>query len=354
MSDTNNAAAFLQSATSAGASDIFVVAGLPISYKVNGVMHTEGERLMPHDTELFIRNIYELAGNRSIERFLQTGDDDFSFAIPGLSRFRVSTYKQRGSLAAVIRIIAFELPRPDEIGIPPAVLSLTSMTKGLILVTGPAGSGKSTTLSCLVDQINSSRQDHIITLEDPLEFLHRHKKSIVSQREISTDTDNYLTALRAALRQSPDVILLGEMRDHETIQTAMTAAETGHLVLSSLHTIGAASTISRIIDVFDPSQQHQIAMQLSMVLRAVISQQLVPSIQGGMIPAFEIMIMTPAISNMIRDNKTHQIEGIIYTSAKEDMISMDNSLLQLYKAGRISRETALQYSTNAEMLKKKL
>ena len=317
-------------------------------------MHTEGERLMPHDTELFIRNIYELAGNRSIERFLETGDDDFSFAIPGLSRFRVSTYKQRGSLAAVIRIIAFELPRPDEIGIPPAVLSLTSMTKGLILVTGPAGSGKSTTLSCLVDQINSTRQDHIITLEDPLEFLHRHKKSIVSQREISTDTDNYLTALRAALRQSPDVILLGEMRDHETIQTAMTAAETGHLVLSSLHTIGAASTISRIIDVFDPSQQHQIAMQLSMVLRAVISQQLVPSIHGGMIPAFEIMIMTPAISNMIRDNKTHQIEGIIYTSAKEDMISMDNSLLQLYKAGRISRETALQYSTNAEMLKKKL
>ena len=354
MSDTNNAAAFLQSATSAGASDIFVVAGLPISYKVNGIMHTEGERLMPHDTELFIRNIYELAGNRSIERFLETGDDDFSFAIPGLSRFRVSTYKQRGSLAAVIRIIAFELPRPDEIGIPPAVLSLTSMTKGLILVTGPAGSGKSTTLSCLVDQINSTRQDHIITLEDPLEFLHRHKKSIVSQREISTDTDNYLTALRAALRQSPDVILLGEMRDHETIQTAMTAAETGHLVLSSLHTIGAASTISRIIDVFDPSQQHQIAMQLSMVLRAVISQQLVPSVQGGMIPAFEIMIMTPAISNMIRDNKTHQIEGIIYTSAKEDMISMDNSLLQLYKAGRISRETALQYSTNAEMLKKKL
>ncbi|RKJ48696.1 PilT/PilU family type 4a pilus ATPase [bacterium 1XD42-54] len=354
MSDTNNAAAFLQSATSAGASDIFVVAGLPISYKVNGIMHTEGERLMPHDTELFIRNIYELAGNRSIERFLETGDDDFSFAIPGLSRFRVSTYKQRGSLAAVIRIIAFELPRPDEIGIPPAVLSLTSMTKGLILVTGPAGSGKSTTLSCLVDQINSTRQDHIITLEDPLEFLHRHKKSIVSQREISTDTDNYLTALRAALRQSPDVILLGEMRDHETIQTAMTAAETGHLVLSSLHTIGAASTISRIIDVFDPSQQHQIAMQLSMVLRAVISQQLVPSIHGGMIPAFEIMIMTPAISNMIRDNKTHQIEGIIYTSAKEDMISMDNSLLQLYKAGRISRETALQYSTNAEMLKKKL
>ena len=309
---------------------------------------------MPKDTELLIRSIYELDGNRSMNHFLETGDDDFSFAVPGLSRYRVSTYKQRGSLAAVIRVIAFELPNPEILGIPSVVLSLTSLTKGLVLVTGPAGSGKSTTLACLVDRINSSRQDHIITLEDPLEFLHRHKKSIVSQREISTDTDNYLTALRAALRQSPDVILLGEMRDHETIQTVMTAAETGHLVLSSLHTVGAANTISRIIDVFEPSQQHQIAVQLSMVLRAVVSQQLVPSVNGEMIPAFEIMIMTPAISNMIRDNKIHQIEGIIYTSAKEDMISMDNSLLQLYKENKVSRETVLQYCTNAEMIRKKL
>lgn len=344
---------FLEAATHAQASDIFIVAGLPLSYKVNGTLHYEGERLMPADTEDLIRQIFAL-DNRSIEPFLQCGDDDFSFAIPGLSRFRVSTYKQRGSLAAVIRIIAFELPDPDVLGIPSSVLSLTDMTKGMILITGSAGSGKSTTLSCLIDRINSSRQDHIITLEDPLEFLHRHKKSIVSQREIATDTDNYLTALRAALRQSPDVILLGEMRDHETIQTAMTAAETGHLVLSSLHTLGAANTISRIIDVFDPSQQHQIAVQLSMVLRAVVSQQLVPSIKGGLIPVFEIMIMTPAISNMIRDNKTHQIDGIIYTSAKDDMISMDNSLLNLYKEGKITRETALQYCTNPDMLKKKL
>ncbi len=354
MIDTNRATTVLQTATQAGASDIFIVAGLPLSYKVNGTIQSVDDRLMPHDTEVLIQSIYELAGNRSMQHFLETGDDDFSFAIPGLSRYRVSTYKQRGSLAAVIRIIAFELPDPKNLGIPSSVLNLTSLTKGLVLVTGPAGSGKSTTLSCLVDRINSTRQSHIITLEDPLEFLHRHKKSIVSQREISTDTDNYLTALRAALRQSPDVILLGEMRDHETIQTAMTAAETGHLVLSSLHTIGAASTISRIIDVFDASQQHQIAMQLSMVLRAVISQQLVPSVDDKMIPAFEIMVMTPAISNMIRDNKTHQIEGIIYTSAKEEMISMDNSLLQLYKSGQISRETALQYCTNVEMMKKKV
>ena len=354
MSDTIHITEMLQKATNANASDIFIVAGLPLSYKVNGILHSEGERLMPKDTELLIRSIYELDGNRSMNHFLETGDDDFSFAVPGLSRYRVSTYKQRGSLAAVIRVIAFELPNPEILGIPSVVLSLTSLTKGLVLVTGPAGSGKSTTLACLVDRINSSRQNHIITLEDPLEFLHRHKKSIVSQREISTDTDNYLTALRAALRQSPDVILLGEMRDHETIQTVMTAAETGHLVLSSLHTVGAANTISRIIDVFEPSQQHQIAVQHSMVLRAVVSQQLVPSINGEMIPAFEIMIMTPAISNMIRDNKIHQIEGIIYTSAKEDMISMDNSLLQLYKENKISRETVLQYCTNAEMIRKRL
>ena len=349
-----DAVAILRQATEEKASDIFIVAGLPVSYKVHGVLKTMGERMMPQDTEQIVKQIYELAGNRNIDRFLASGDDDFSFAIPGLSRYRVSTYLQRGSLASVIRIISFELPNPADLGIPQSVLNLTSYTKGMVLVTGPAGSGKSTTLSCLVEKINTSRTGHIITLEDPLEFLHRHKMSIVSQREISTDTDNYLTALRAALRQSPDVILLGEMRDHETIQTAMTAAETGHLVLSSLHTIGAASTISRIIDVFDPSQQRQIAIQLSMVLRAVVSQQLIPTLDGNMAPAFEIMVMTPAISNMIRDNKTHQIDGIIYTSAKDDMISMDNSLLKLYKEKRISKEVALQYSTNPEMLKKKL
>ncbi len=349
-----DAVSILRQATEEKASDIFIVAGLPVSYKVNGVLQTLGERMMPNDTEQIVKQIYELAGNRNIDHFLKSGDDDFSFAIPGLSRYRVSTYLQRGSLASVIRIISFELPNPSDLGIPQSVLNLTSYTKGMVLVTGPAGSGKSTTLSCLVEKINSSRTGHIITLEDPLEFLHRHKMSIVSQREISTDTDNYLTALRAALRQSPDVILLGEMRDHETIQTAMTAAETGHLLLSSLHTIGAASTISRIIDVFDPSQQRQIAIQLSMVLRAVVSQQLIPTLDGKMTPAFEIMVMTPAISNMIRDNKTHQIDGIIYTSAKDDMISMDNSLLKLYKEKRISKEVALQYSTNPEMLKKKL
>ena len=351
---TINAAAILQDATEAGASDIFIVAGLPLSYRVNGVLFHKGERLMPDSTEAFIRQIYELTHTHPIDDFLKNGDDDFSFAIPGLSRFRVSTYKQRGSLAAVIRVITFELPNPAALGIPGAVMGLSEYTKGMVLVTGPAGSGKSTTLACLVDRINSTKQDHIITLEDPLEYLHHHKESIVSQREISTDTENYLVALRAALRQSPDVILLGEMRDFETIQTAMTAAETGHLVLSSLHTIGAANTISRIIDVFDASQQRQIAVQLSMVLKAVVSQQLVPAKNGTLVPAFEIMVMTPAIGNMIRDNTVHQIDGIIYTSAKEDMISMDNSLLELYRKGIITQETVLQYCTNPEMTRKKL
>lgn len=251
--------AFLELATQKKASDIFIIAGRPLSVKIDGKLCTlDGfeERLMPPETDEFIRIIYKLAHDRNIEPMLETGDDDFSMAIPGLSRFRVNTYRQRGSLAAVIRIIAFNLPDPQDLHIPPAVMEAADLTKGMVLITGPAGSGKSTTMACIIDKINHSREGHIITLEDPLEYLHRHDKCIVSQREICTDTANYLVSLRATLRQSPDVILLGEMRDHETIQTAMTAAETGHLILSSLHTTGAANTISRIMDVFEPSQQH--------------------------------------------------------------------------------------------------
>ena len=273
---------------------------------------------------------------------------------PVLSRFRVNAYRQRGSLAAVIRVIAFDLPNPDILHIPEEVMSAADFTKGMVLVTGPAGSGKSTTMACIVDRINHSREGHIITLEDPLEYLHRHDKCIVSQREICTDTESYLVSLRATLRQSPDVILLGEMRDYETIQTAMTAAETGHLVLSSLHTTGAANTIGRIVDVFEPSQQRQVSIQLSMVLQAVISQQLVPDINGHNIPVFEVMRLNPAIRNMIRDNKVHQIDGVISSSAHEGMRAMDQSLLELYKQGRITRETALKYASNGDMLKRKL
>ncbi len=345
----------LQQAVSDNVSDIFIVAGLPISFRKNGVIHKYNEdRLLPADTELLLKQIYELAGNREIESFEENGDDDFSFAIPGISRFRVCAYRQRSTLSAVIRIITFNLPDPADLGIPDYIIQLGSAENGMALVTGPAGSGKSTTLACIIDHINKNRESHIITLEDPLEYLHRHNKSIVSQREINVDTENYVTALRAALRQSPDVILLGEMRDYETINVAMTAAETGHLLLSTLHTIGAANTIDRIIDVFPANQQRQIAIQLSTVLNAVVSQQLVPTVDGRMVPAFEIMTVTPAIRNMIRDNKVHQIDGIIYSSAKDDMISMDSSLLKLYKSGIIDRDTALTHATNPEMLGKKL
>ncbi|MDD6413581.1 MAG: PilT/PilU family type 4a pilus ATPase [Blautia sp.] len=345
---------YLSYATTNHASDIFIIAGRPLSFKIDGKLSTYGERMMPADTESFLRQIYHMANDRNFDSFLETGDDDFSFSIPGLSRFRVNTYRQRGSLAAVIRVIAFELPDPDVLNIPEDVMSAADFTKGMVLVTGPAGSGKSTTMACIVDRINHSREGHIITLEDPLEYLHRHDKCIVSQREICTDTESYLVSLRATLRQSPDVILLGEMRDYETIQTAMTAAETGHLVLSSLHTTGAANTIGRIVDVFEPTQQRQVSIQLSMVLQAVISQQLIPDVNGHTIPVFEVMRLNPAIRNMIRDNKVHQIDGVIASSAHEHMRSMDQSLLELYKQRKITKETALKFASNADMLKRKL
>lgn len=345
---------YLSYATTNHASDIFIIAGRPLSFKIDGKLTSHGERLMPDDTENLLRHIYQMANGRNFDHFLDTGDDDFSFSIPGLSRFRVNTYRQRGSLAAVIRVIAFELPDPDVLNIPEDVMSAADFSKGMVLVTGPAGSGKSTTLACIIDRINHSREGHIITLEDPLEYLHRHDKCIVSQREICTDTESYLVSLRATLRQSPDVILLGEMRDYETIQTAMTAAETGHLVLSSLHTTGAANTIGRIVDVFEPAQQRQISIQLSMVLQAVISQQLVPDVNGHTIPVFEVMRLNPAIRNMIRDNKIHQIDGVIASSAHEHMRSMDQSLLELYKQKKITKETALKFASNADMLKRKL
>lgn len=350
-----NLRTILEQAIEEKASDVFIVSGLPVSFRKDGVIkRINDERLLPPDTEILLTEIYQHAGDRNLDILYDIGDDDFSFAIQGLSRFRVSAYKQRGALSAVIRIITFDLPDFKTLGIPEYIMHLGDAGKGMVLVTGPAGSGKSTTLACIIDQINQNHKKHIITLEDPLEYLHRHNKSIVSQREINVDTENYVTALRAALRQSPDVILLGEMRDYETINIAMTAAETGHLLLSTLHTIGAANTIDRIIDVFPANQQQQIGAQLSMALTAVVSQQLVPTVDGKVTPALEIMTVTPAIRNMIRDNKVHQIDGIIYSSMKDDMISMDGSLLNLYKQGRITRDTALKYSTNPEMLGRKL
>jgi len=352
----NTAKELLEKAVSRKASDIFIVTGRPASMRINHALAlADDQRLMPQDTQRLIKEIYALA-ERSMNQLLETGDDDFSFPIPGVSRFRASAYKQRGSLSIVIRLIATTLPDPASIGIPESIISLGRFSKGLVLVTGPAGSGKSTTLACIIDQINRTQEKHIITLEDPLEFLHRHDKSIVSQREINTDTDNYETALRAALRQSPDVILLGEMRDYETMQAAVTAAETGHLVFSTLHTTGSAKAVDRIIDVFPPNQQRQIADQLSMVLQAVVSQQLVPSIQGKLVPAFELMSVTPDIRSMIRGKKIPQIDGRIYSSpgTNQDVFSMDSSLLKLYNDQIISRDTALEYATVPRLLAPKL
>ena len=344
----------LKKAAENQAADIFIVCGAVLSFKANGRMYElDGNALSPEDTKNLVLQIFHLAKRDITEEQLPEREKDFSLSVAGVGRFRVNIYKQRGSFSAVLRYVPFDLPDPAKLGIPEQVMQLSECKSGIVLITGVASSGKSTTLSCILDRINQSRSGHIITIEDPIEFLHKHNRCIVSQREINIDTDSYIDALRAALRQSPDVILLGEMRDYETISVAMTAAETGQLVLSTLHTLGAANSISRIIDVFEPSQQHQIIMQLSMVLQAVISQQLVPDVNGKNIPVFEIMRLTPAIRNMIRDNKIHQIDGVI-SSSPGQMRSMDQSLFELYKNGRITKETAINYAMNPEMLRRRL
>lgn len=336
------------------ASDVFIVAGRPLGYKLHeNIFDYDEQILKPADTDRYINEIYDISG-RDQSAFRRTGDDDFAFSIKDASRFRVNMYRQRGSSAAVIRIIAFTLPQPAELNIPQTVINLCGAQKGLVLVTGSSGSGKSTTLACMIDSINTLRREHIITLEDPIEFLHPHKKSIVSQREISLDSQSYHTALRAVLRQSPNVLLLGEMRDTETIETAMTASETGHLVISSLHTVGAASSVDRIIDAFPAEKQRQARLQLSMVLNAVVSQQLLPTVDGGVVPAFEIMICNNAIRNMIRESKTHMLDSAIASGSEEGMISMDSSLLQLCEKGVISRDSAAAHSMSPEGLLKRL
>ncbi len=345
----------LQNATQAGASDIFFIAGFPPAFRREAqVTRATEEPMSVADVEGLVREIYSYTNDRPIEVLLAEGDDDFSFSVPGVGRFRANTFRQRGSLAAVVRVVLFSLPDPSALAIPPTIMDLTDFTKGMVLITGPAGSGKSTTLACLVDKINETRNAHIITMEDPIEYIHRHKKSIVTQREVNGDTRDYASALRAVLRQSPDVILVGEMRDPETIEIAVTAAETGQFVLSTLHTTGAANTVDRILDIFPPNQQHQIRIQLSMVLRAVVSQQLIPSVDGSLLPAFEIMLLTPAIRNMIRESKVHQIDSAIFAGASMGMITMDQSIFNLYKQGRITADTALAHSVNLEDMRKRL
>ena len=332
-------------------SDIFIGAGRHVSFKIDGIITSQSEKpVTPDQSEEMVCELFSLA-KRSMENFKSFGDDDFPVTIPGVARFRVSVYNQRGTYAAVIRVVVFSLPDYRDLQVPDEVMKIAHEKNGLVLVTGPAGSGKTTTLACIIDAINKTRNSHIITLEDPIEYLHKDDKSIVSQREISTDTESYLTALRACLRQAPDIVLLGEMRDHETIMTAMTAAETGHLVISTLHTVGAVNTIDRIVDVFPPGQQQQVRIQLSMLLKTVVSQQLLPKKDtGALTPAFEIMYVNSAIKNLIRESKTHQIENVIQTSSAEGMIGMDAYIMSLVRKGDITQETAIAHASNPEQM----
>lgn len=300
------------------ASDVHITVGLPPKMRINGILvDMDYPRLLPPDTEAVIST---MMSDKRLQQFEELGEIDFSYSIPQIGRYRVNVFHQRGSMAASIRLVSTKIPLPEELGIPKSVVDLYQKKRGLVLVTGPTGSGKSTTLASIIDRINSMREVHVITLEDPIEYLHNHKKAMVNQREVGLDTHSYSNALRAALREDPDVILVGEMRDLETISTAITAAETGHLVLSTLHTIGAASTIDRIVDVFPPHQQQQIRVQLSMVLESVISQQLIPTAdKKSRVAAFEVMHSTPAIKNLIREAKSPQINSTIQTSKKLGM-----------------------------------
>ncbi len=332
------------------ASDIFLVPGGPISFNLEEHLTSIAHgKQTSEDTKGFIEEIYDLS-KRNISKLLEEGDDDFSFSVPGLSRFRTNTYRQRGSLACVIRVIAFSIPDYKTLGIPEDIMDMADLTSGMVLFTGTAGCGKSTTQAMMIDRINRTRPCHIITLEDPIEFLHRDVKAIVSQREVGVDTRDCLSALRACLRQSPDVILLGEMRDQETVRTAITAAETGHLLITTLHTHGAANAIDRIIDSFPEGHQNQIRTQLSCVLSRVVSQRLLPDTSGGQVPAFEILKLTPAVSSMIRESKTHQLSAVMASGKDEGMITMDQSVLELFRSGRITRETAIEFADNREWM----
>lgn len=339
----------LRKAKEAGASDVHLTVGIPPKMRVNGDLITmDYPKLMPADTLDILIGVMSEAQR---ERFEERGEYDFSFSISCCGRFRVNAYKQRGSVAMAFRLVATSIPSPEELGVPESVIELYQRRRGLVLVTGPTGSGKSTTLAAIIDKINNNRDAHVITLEDPIEFLHQHKLSMVNQREIGLDSENYASALRAALREDPDVILVGEMRDFETISVAITAAETGHLVLSTLHTIGAASTVDRVIDVFPPHQQQQIRVQLANVLEAVISQQLIPTADGReRVAAFEVMHANHAVRNLIREGKSHQLSSVMQTNRKAGMITMDEAIAQLYADGKIDRESAVQFAQDTDSM----
>src|SRR6266542_2259933 len=337
-----------------GASDLHITTGTPPQIRLHGKLTplTQFERLTPQDTQ---RLAYSVLNEGQKQKFEEDNELDLSFGIQGLALFRCNVYRQRGAVASAIRVIPIKIRSFDELGLPPIVEQLADRPKGLILVTGPTGSGKSTTLAAMVDKINSERSEHIVTIEDPIEFVHQHKKCLVNQREVFSDTQSFKNALKYILRQDPDVVLVGEMRDLETISAALTIAETGHLTLGTLHTNSCAQTINRIIDVFPTSQQSQVRAQLSLVLEGVLSQQLIPTPDGrGRVMSLEIMVTTPAIRNLIREEKIHQIYSAMQAGQKFGMQTMNQSLLDLVQKRKISREEALNRSTLPEELAQQL
>ena len=335
------------------ASDLHLSAAIPPTIRVDGELVPLGDtRCTPDDVRFVAEGIMDDQHKATLE---ELGEVDFAYSAPKVGRFRINVYRQRGTWSMAARILNLRIPSPQELGIPDSVVSMCDKKRGLVLVTGATGSGKSTTLASLINVINQKYAHHVITLEDPIEYLHRHQKSIVHQREMGSDSRDYASALRAALRQDPDVILVGEMRDLETISTAVTAAETGHLVFSTLHTVGAANTIDRIIDVFPPYQQQQIRSQLADVLEWVVSQQLIPRASGtGRVAALEIMLANSAIRNHIREAKTFQIPTVMQTNRKNGMRTMDDALLDLFQSRLISRDNALAFAQNRAALSKNL
>lgn len=340
----------LKFAVEKGASDVHITVGVPPIFRMNGqlVKITDIERLMPADTAVIVESVMS---EDILKQYKEKGEVDFSYAVQGIGRFRVNVYNQRGSASMALRTVPLRVPTIEDLQLPDTLKKMADNKRGLILVTGPTGSGKSTTLAAMIDHINKTRSAHVLTLEDPIEYLHRHDKSIVNQREIGLDSMTYGNALRASLRQDPDVILIGEMRDLETISTAITAAETGHLVLSTLHTTGAVATVDRIVDVFPPGQQEQIRVQLAAVLQGVVSQQLLKKAdESGRIAALEILLCNSAIRNHIREGKSHQIMSSIQTGRKVGMISMDAYLSELYKKELITYEDALNFAMDRDFL----
>jgi twitching motility protein PilT len=336
------------------ASDLHLTAGAPPMVRVRGrLIPLEGQpELTPIETREIIYSIISGAQRQKLETNWQL---DFAYSIPRQARFRVNAYFQRGAIGAAFRLIPHEIAPLETLGLPPSVRDFADRPRGLVLVTGPTGSGKSTTLAALIDVINSSREEHIMTIEDPIEFLHRHKRCIVNQRELGTDAISFAQALRAALRQDPDVILVGEMRDVETIGTAITAAETGHLVFATLHTQDAPQTIDRIVDVFPAGQQSQVRAQLSVALQGIVTQTLLPTADGsGRCVAAEVLVPTPAVRNLIRESKSHQIYSVIQTGASHGMQTMDASLAGLVRAGRITRPLAESRAHSVEELRRLL